>query len=371
MKILVISRSFFPINSPRSFRTTQLVKEFSKQGHDVTLYTLKDDLTHEPFEEEFGVTIKNLGPLKLPAIDTSSGRRVTRLLKRIVKRGLHLLVEYPDIELMWRGKQVLKKENGYDLMISIAVPHPTHWGVAWARNKKHSIATTWAADCGDPYMGAKLDSFNKLFYFSFFEKWFCKKSDVITVPIEDAKEGYYPEFRNKIEVIPQGFNFDEVSIHKDEVNRNDIPIFGYAGSLIPDSRDPRALLDYLCTLDRDFRFIFYTRTTSLVEPYVKKSSGKIEIRDYIPREELLKEMASMDFLVNFENSSSMMMPSKLIDYHLTGRPVLSVGSDKLDKKSVDRFLDGDYSGKLDMENMDRYRIDRVSKQFLSLCETPG
>jgi hypothetical protein len=36
-KILIISRSFYPMNSPRSFRTTELAKEMASNGHDITL----------------------------------------------------------------------------------------------------------------------------------------------------------------------------------------------------------------------------------------------------------------------------------------------------------------------------------------------
>jgi hypothetical protein len=35
MNILIISGSFYPINSPRSHRTTELAKELSRQGHDI------------------------------------------------------------------------------------------------------------------------------------------------------------------------------------------------------------------------------------------------------------------------------------------------------------------------------------------------
>src|SRR5699024_8889428 len=179
-----------------------------------------------------------------------------------------------------RVKKALKDESGYDLLISIAVPHPVHWGVAWARSKENPIATTWAADCGDPFMGADLDTFNKWFHFKYFEKYFCRKADFVTVPMEDAKKGYYPEFRNKIEVIPQGFNFEEVKINPSSYSKNHKPTFAYAGSFIPGRRDPRPFLDYLVSLRRNFKFILYTKNLALIEPWLQKSNGRIEARDY-------------------------------------------------------------------------------------------
>lgn len=366
-KILIVSRSFYPMNTPRSFRTTELVKEFARKGHDVTLLTIKNDEFHIPFEKEFGVTVKDMGPLRFPSVSLNGNSTIGNFLNRAVRRGLHLLFEYPDIELMFRVKKALESMEGFDLLISVAVPHPIHWGVAAAWREENPIARTWIADCGDPYMGQTLDSFNKLFYFSFFEKSFCRKADYITIPIESAREGYYPEFWDKIRVIPQGYNFDEVSIDHASYTPNSIPTFAYAGGLIPGGRDPGAFLRYLSELKQDYRFILFTKNRELVDPWLESSCGKIEIRDYVPRKELLKILGRMDFLVNIENKSPLMMPSKLIDYYLTGRPVLNVSGKKIEPEQVNAFLEGDYRAAYKFTNMDEYRIQNVSNQFLSQC----
>ena len=367
MKILIVSKAFYPTISPRSFRATELVKEFLRKGHEVTLLTVKDDSIHESFEEKYGVKIKDFGPLNFPEIDITSGNKAYRLVKRIARRALLQLFEYPKIELVSKVKKALSNEKGYDLLISIAVPHPIHWGVAAAWRRKSKIADTWVADCGDPYMRQNLDSFNKLFYFKYFEKDFCRKADYISVPIEEAKEGYYPEFKNKIIVIPQGFNFNEID-EDITYKKNEVPTFAYAGSLIPGGRDPRKFLEYLISQNKPYKFIVFTKTPELIRPYITKSKGRVEIRNTIPRPDLLKELSKMDFLVNFENESPLMMPSKLIDYYLTGRPVLSVASTEIEESVIDQFLKGDYQSAQKFKEMEKYRIENVCKQFLQLTE---
>ncbi|NBC26847.1 MAG: glycosyltransferase [Bacteroidetes bacterium] len=356
------------MNSPRAFRATELVKEFVRQGHDVTLLTVKDDEYHVPFEKEHGVTIKDLGQPFFKPVDMTKGGKIGKLVRKVLRRVLVQAFEYPDIQLMVMVKKALRKERGYDLLISIATPHPVHWGTAWAWNEKDPIADVWVADCGDPYMGLKLDTFNKWFYFKYLEKWFCRKADYITVPLAEAKEGYYPEFHHKIRVIPQGFNFEEVDIDRDSPVNNPVPTFAYAGGLIPGGRDPRKFLEYLVNLDKSFLFILYTKSRGLVQPYLEKAGGRIEIRDYIPRHELLKELSAMDFLVNFENATSLQMPSKLIDYYLTGRPVLSVDGQNINRDQINRFLKGDYSSAYSYNGVHKYRIENVSGQFLELRE---
>jgi len=366
-KILIVSRSFYPMQSPRSFRTTELVKEFARQKHDVTLLTFRDGEVHDQFESEHGVKIKDLGSLNYPIIDTNSGPRPVKKVKYLTKRALNLFFEYPDVELVGKVNQALKNESGYDLLISIAVPHPVHWGVARAFKNGRKVAGTWVADCGDPFMGFRMDVISKPFYFKYAEKAFCKRADYITVPIEGAKEAYYREFREKIVVIPQGFNFKEDMPASNGKPENEVPTFAYAGDLLGGGRNPHPFLNYIVNQEKEFRFIIYTRQHGLVKPYLEKARGRIELREYIPRKELLNILSGMDFLVNLENDTTSQMPSKLIDYYLTGRPVLSLESGEIDPEAVDNFLAGSYTGRYNFENVDQYRIENVCERFLALC----
>lgn len=367
-KILVVSKSFHPENSPRSFRTTELVKELCRQGHDVTLYTLQNSEYQLPLAKQFGFTLKDLGKLRFPSFNTKKGEgKISFTFKRVMKRLLLMLFEYPDIELMFKVKKALKKESGYDMLISVAVPHPVHWGVAWARTKVHPIAKTWVGDCGDAYMGViKHDSFGKLFYFKYLEKWFCRKVDVITIPHLQMQVNYYPEFRHKIVEISQGFKFEEVQAETGTVN-NPVPTFAFAGVFIRTTRNPGPLLDYIISTGKDFKFIAYTRTADVLAPYKQKLGDKIEIRDYIPREQLIKELGKMDFLVNIGFDPAQQAPSKLIDYYLSGRPILCLNTNTPDKKTTDEFLNGDYTNGFKYPSMDRFKIENVAAAFLQLC----
>ena len=366
-KILVVSSAFYPENSPRSFRTTELVKELSRQGHQVTLYTLKKDEFHLPMEKEFGIKIKDLGARKLPIINVAEGSNLAVLFKRVLNRSLLLLISYPDIELMFMVKNALKKEAGfYDLLISVAVPHSIHWGTAWARTKSRPLAKKWVADCGDPFMGAIHDSFKKVFYFKYLEKWFCRKADYIAIPKIMMKENYYPEFHHKIIEIPQGFKFEEVE--KKNYSKNEIPTFAFAGTFMRTTRNPSHLLDFLVTIEEPFKFIVYTETQDLLLPYKAKLGDKLVIKNYIPRIELLKELSSMDFLVNIAYDPVHQAPSKLIDYYLTGRPILSSLTNEFDNEIVAAFLKGDYSQASVFDNIEKFKIENVTQQFLKLID---
>src|SRR5690606_19247163 len=190
-------------------------------------------------------------------------------------------------------------------------------------------AQTWIADCGDPFMGQENDTFKYPFYFKYIEKWFCKKADYLSIPIKTAISAYYPEFHNKIRVIPQGFKFEDIDLAPK--NKNDFPHFAYAGGLIPGRRDPKEFFEFLVNYKHPFKFDIYTNQVNLVDSYVKRSNGRIEVKKYLPRKELLYELSKLDFLINFENKGQKQIPSKIIDYVIVDKPILSINSFKFDQ----------------------------------------
>ena len=368
-KILILSRSFYPMNSPRSFRTTELAKELARLGHEVTVLTPKKN-KHIDFAKEHNLNIIDLGGAKWKAIDLT-GKGLNLKLKRVFRRLFQLALHYPELEYTFKVKKAIqelkRKGRKFDLLISIAVPFTIHWGVAltW-KNDSSDIAKTWVADCGDPFMGAENDTFKPFFYFKYVEKWFCEKVDYLTVPVATATQAYFTEFHKKIKVIPQGFNFDEVKTAPKEEKR--YPHFAYAGGLIPGRRDPKAFFEYLVSLDMEFQFDVYTNSEALVKPYAEKSNGRIIIKPYIPRLELLYELSKLDFVVNFENAGQKQIPSKLIDYSIIKKPILTVNSIKHDQKVTNEFLSGDYANALQLENVEIYKIENVAKAFLQLSK---
>lgn len=364
-KVVIISYATFPRLSPRSMRTNELAKELARQGHDVTLYVLTGGYDYKVFQEETKIKVKDLGKTFLFKFSHKTGTTLSFPIK-VINKLIGKFFEFPQVELMLNVKNILKKEKNIDLLVSVASPYPIHWGVALAKSlfNNNLKDTVWVADCGDPYMG---NTFHKKpFYFKYVEKWFCKKADFISIPIEEAREAYYPEFSKKIRVIPQGFNFDDVDV-TGNYSPNSVPTFVYAGTFYKQLRDPRPFFKYLETLKIDFKFIVYTKSLSLVEGYIKTLGCKVEVRDYIPRRELITEMSKADFLVNFENPTAKQSPSKLIDYALSKRPILSINTNtKLEYMLIDEFLSGNYEKKLSIKNIEDYDIKNVAGKFLSL-----
>ncbi|WP_179343787.1 glycosyltransferase [Winogradskyella ursingii] len=335
-----------------------MAKEFSRQGHDLTVLTTEKPFDYSNLESEYGFKIKSIVKNEPPEIQGDG-------IKRIFRFSLLYFFQYPHIALGKYFKNALLKEKDYDLLISVAHPYTVHFGVALAKAKNRVLTKTWVADCGDPFANNQHGRLPYPFYYRIIENWFCKRADFITIPIKEAIKAYPKFCREKIKVIPQGFNFNDTKPSFVE-GLNDVPTFAYAGNLSSGLRDPRPLLDFLIETNRDFKCILYTRNKDFLIPYKSKLGDKLEIKDYVPRKVLLKVLGKMDFLLNLENKGNVQRPSKLIDYALLERPILSISPLNVEKKKVLEFLNGDYENTLRIEDIDQYSIEKIVKAFLNL-----
>lgn len=359
MKIIVISGSFDPILSPRSFRTTELVKELSRRGHDIRLLL--------PYRDDGYNISADIVELGLGFFRRGSNVYANKksFLLRIVNRIATQFFAYPDFSIVRNLRKELKKEQrNYDLLISIVAPHAINWALGLMYKKDNKLAKTWVADCGDPFMLAGNSKQYRPFWFKYLEKTWCKHCDYISVPHKGAIDGYYPEFKNKIRIIPQAMNFEDVRL--DEYKPNEIPTFAYSGSVVPGVCDPRNLLKYLSNTNKEFKFLIYTQQPELYSSFTKLLGDRLVILPYKPRLDLIKELSKMDFLVNFRLNNTVQASSKIIDYSLTKRPILYISYKDMDTNLVDQFLSGDYTGRFVINNIDKFNIKNVAQQFLEL-----
>lgn len=357
--ILIISGYFYPEVTPRSFRTTELVKEFSRRGYNVTVLLPRVHFLHRDFAEKYKVKFIYIN-LSLGA-DLPKGNSLLIRGFRFLLQKIYTLLEYPNIKYLNSISKSISNILFVDLVISIAAPHAIHWGVNKALSHGKIVTKKWIADCGDPFMGN--ETIWKPFYFKYFENRFLKKADFVTIPVKDAIKAYNPKYKSKIRVIPQGFDMSRKYL---KTTTHVCPTFCYSGVFYRGYRDPIKFIDYLAKLNINFKFIIYTPMSNFIIDRISKLNSKVELRNILPRDLLLEEISQMDFLINFSNKGSVQVPSKLIDYSIAGRPILSVSYNSINEKLIDEFLVGNYTNQTVLPNLEQYDIINVATQFLSL-----
>ena len=357
-KILIFSKYFFPQITPRAFRATELAIEFAKRGHTVTVLIETQNYDYSIFETQYSIKIIPFSPV--PYLITQKLGFIAKIINGLTFRLLLL----HDLALIPNSYKALKQLGKFDLLISVAHPFAIHWTAALFTKRKGKIAATWVADCGDPFYNNPEKSHFLPFYFKLIENWFVKFPDYISIPVKNSIAAYPKKCLNKIRIIPQGFDFTATPVGKTVKNKN--PVFIYAGSLFK-KRNPAFFLEYLSTLEnQDFTFVIYTRNTEFLNDYIEILGKKMNVKDYIPREKLLEAIAKADFVIDFKNKKNLQIPSKLIDYALLGKPILSIATNDFSKKGFDQFLNGNYKNKMIIENIEQYNIKNVANKFLLL-----
>lgn len=377
-KVLITSYYYPPEITPRSFRTNELVKEFDQRGYEIDLY-IPEILGLEYNDElEYCNTVKvrpkvnlnrKMGDNNSTQIDFQNTKSVISLIKKGVR---YLIGDDPRafIYSIFLYRELIKsKEKKYDLIISIGLPYYIHLATAMFISNSNQSGVK-ICDYGDPFFfnpGIKKARFLK-----YVERWSSRKFNFITIPNQKSIS-YYTSYKSKdyIKVIPQGFDFS--GIQKQNYKKNEIITFCYAGVFYETIRNPEFLFKYLSTLDIDFRFVIYTR---LNDDYFKKVynnipkelKNKIILNEFIPRDKLIQELSSMDFLINIDNKNSNQSPSKLIDYMLSNRPTISVNAKNFDRDTFERFLNGDYSQAVCLD-IEAYNIINVVDKFENILNT--
>jgi glycosyltransferase involved in cell wall biosynthesis len=364
MKILIVTAAFYPENSPRSIRATELAKALAEQKHQVTVVSPVSAETIR-LSKEFGFSCIDMGWSRFKYLNIPSNR-FGNIFFRLLSRLLNLFIEYPEIGWYFNVKKALKSLSGYDMIISIAVPYPIHWGVASVRTKSNPIAKVWVADCGDPYFGLKNDSFKKLFYFKYIEQFFCRKADYITIPIEEARECYFKEFHDKIKVIPQGFYFPNIESNSPALNGSKV-VLCYTGNIRSYMHYAVPFLELLSSIEMDFEFILYTEDSVIFDKLDQYIPHKYKRKNYVDRFELYKEVKQVNFFVHFPYQKHGQQSLKLIDYTYMGKPILSFDNTDESIKCFREFMNGNYQGAFKLSNPEKFRIENVVQQFLDLA----
>lgn len=373
-RVLITSYYFEPEITPRAFRTTELVNEFIKRGYVVDVYIPEIGEENKKISEN--CVVHYINSRKVISTQRNFNSKPNHKQKKgsifkLFKKSLDRLTGGVNYLLYGYNlyKELLKNRGReYELVISIGLPVHVHFATALflAKDKQKCVKVS---DYGDPFFYNPAQ--RPISYLKHVEKWATKQFDYITIPTPKSIE-YYTEFKREehIKIIPQGFDFSSVEIN--DYEPNSVPTFCYAGYFYENIRNPKFFLDFLSTLTIDYKFVIYTDlkegfSRDICLYYKEKLGSKLIIKDFIPREELIKEASKMDFLINFDNFNSNQVPSKIIDYSLTRRPILNINQGNFKEITFFEFIREDYSNSLNVD-IREYDIKNVVDKFEKLSK---
>lgn len=376
MKIAILTAVFHPELHPRAFRAYELAKEYAIQGHDVEVFLLTriKGFDYEQLSQELHIKITLL-PLYTRELGAENVFQQTHPLLRWIHWGYRWLLEYLLAGNLFAystriANHLQQEMQQKDMVIALSTPFMNLLGLAKYVHQlpnKTKKKTVYIADSGDPFYYSQQTK--RALYFKWVEKWVYRHFDYLSIPTSDAIPAYVPLIpREKIQIIPQAFNMRDV--HLSPAPTGDVPTLAYAGVFYQDIRNPEFLLQHLCTLTEDFRFHVYLRhrdphITSVLDKYQKQLGNKLIIHYSVKRTELLYQLSQCHFLINISNTTSTQLPSKLIDYGITKRPVYSFDKQSFNPQLFAAFMHGDYTHAMPID-IRPYDIEVVTKQFIEL-----
>ena len=366
MIIHILTGHFAPQLHPRAFRASELAIEMARRGHDVTVTNLTtiEGADYDKYSRETGVKVHNLElyTLTKEGIESVSNSRLYHLKR--------FCIDYFLAGALFKQSRVIAErlsvDEGTDAVISLSTPFMDILAVS-KYVKKHGKKFVTIADSGDPFYYSKQSS--KAPWFYLVEKNAYKAYDFLTIPTENAIPLYSPLIdEKKIKIVPQGFRMDNLNLYKGNF---DGPVrMAYAGVFYWDIRNPEFLFSYLNKVQKEFELYLFMRNKDALVKELLNKYPNVKKRVYVsslPHDELIYELSRMHFLINIENISNTQMPSKLIDYGMAGRPILSCNSDNFSKDVFDGFMEGDYSGAYHVD-VQKYNIVTIVDQFEQLIK---
>lgn len=368
MKVLVVTHEYAPALNPRAFRWTAVAEALAARGHGVEVVT--SAVPGQPLREERGgVRVHRVGgvseslrrrllgarPDAPPAADAASRGGAQSLAKAVHDRTWKQLY-WPDYACLWypaavRRAKALLREGGHDRLVSVSHPFTGH--LVGAALKAERPGVRWLVDVGDPFafvQGTPVNNarlYGPLNYRA--ERRVLDGADSVSVTTGPTKVRYAEEFpgsAHKLVVVPPLLSLDGAGggggrFLPERPGRRRMV---FVGTLYRDLRSPEPLLRLFDALLRteagsglELHFVgIMNGCEDVLAPYQHLMDDRIFLHGTVPRERALRAMHDADVLVNLGNASGYQLPSKVVEYASTGRPVLNLAGAEHDV-SVDFF----------------------------------
>lgn len=366
MKILIVTGFYFPYINPRANRWTAIAEELVKAGYEIHVITStgtspnKADKINSPTIHRVGFnSFKEIhqfyfpGQLTRGQVGNLAQKNWKNRLFRWLNDGLWRPVYWPDDACLWyfpaRRKtfQLLDNQH-FDALITVSLPFTSH--LVGLAAKRRFPGLIWLADMGDP-LNFQLFSINNNWLYRrlnfYFEKRVLQQADSIVVTTELLIEKFKTEFQistEKLAIIPPLIDFHSFIKEENQpaflIDKSILSI-GYFGSFFRKTREPNLLLNFIDQLNQQSKIVVCIHLFGDVfEEFIEQIDARfplIKRHGLISRNDATAAMRQMDFLVNIGNATDFQLPSKAVDYKLSGLPVLNFC--QIENDSFARFLE--------------------------------
>lgn len=363
-RALIITHSYSPVVNPRAFRWTAVAEVWAGRGLKVDIVCAWHPGL-ERIDQINGVDIYRVGgglsekirqgwrqtkaapanPESSPRIN-GSFRNDTGKISRLAKRVHDLTwkkLYWPDYACLWfwpaRQKTLdLLRRRYYKFAISVSDPFTGH--LVGEYIKREHPALPWMVDIGDPFaFRHDTPTNNHELYRNLnyrVERRIFARADFITVTCAQTLQKYrelFPESATKLSVVPPLMPPVEspLAVSADRAPDGKIKLL-FLGTLYKAIRNPDFLLRLFAELlqtdlGQRLELHFYGGVDDCREffqPYHGLLNSRIFVWGLVDRRQALQAISEADILVNISNDNPYQLPSKIVEYAWTGKPIVNL-----------------------------------------------
>ena len=340
-KLLAVSYGFPPLPSPRSIQVSRLLKSLDASVSVVSADETgaKTDVTIEPDVES-----RLERCLRIPFSPKRSNTLAAKLLSQLSRPVRSFRNATPDQYKSWLQPTAaaiadLIEVGGYrpDALVTFAQPFTDH---LIGKELKQNFGIPWIAHFSDPWVDNPFIDLNILTRGANreLENQVVRNADLVVFTSNETRDlvmkKYGEDDKNKARVLPHCFDPDRYRTTSDANPRNEIVIRHLGDFYGP--RSPLPLIRALIAISESKPGVLDCVRFELVglvdDSLVAKAingrlpANLITVRRAVPYQESLDLMSTADGLLVVDAASdlSVFLPSKLIDYIGSGRPVFGV-----------------------------------------------
>ena len=364
MKILIINYFYPPVVDAHAYRWEQIARHWITQGHQVDiicgrLYGVPDRGI------QAGVNVTRVGLAARPTMHSPSTKaRKERVRERLSSllvdalRPFYRKLYWPDAWWHWWPsalREVLKRRHvNYDLVVSYYPSFSAHFTAAALKRWTKSPGLKWIADYGDPFATSLTMPPNNFALYGrlnqLAERYVGRQADMLVFTNESTAAAFHDARgcpQDKLRVIPHlvdlrrlyaGGQCGQRSTYSDP-SCSDTTHLLYIGSFHRGIREPDLLFDIVRRLNRNthrqYILTIYGPTNGF--DLTPADCPQIRYKGMIEREKALDLLREADVLVNVDNMNCAMVPSKIVEYIGTGRPLLNLTSGGASHAAVGRY----------------------------------
>ena len=362
MRILILNYFYPPVVDAHAYRWEQIARCWVAQGHQVDVVCGRLRGVPNP-RVQAGVNVTRVGPVRrstmlfTPPVGGGTDLR-TRLTSAIVKalRSAYRGLYWPDAWWHWWPsalREVLKRSEAYDLVVSYSPCLGAHLVAAALKQRARSSGLVWIADYGDPFSTSSTMRPNNFAVYrglnGVAERHIASRANAVVFTNYGTAADYQAAgicAPDAVRVIPHlvdvprlhAGNLHERDSNAGPGNPRDTQLL-YIGGFHRGIREPDLLFEVMRRLNRQEsrQYILTIYGPSNGFDLSPEDCPQVRYKGMIERDKALELIREADVLVNVDNMNCVMVPSKIVEYIATGRPMLNLKSGGVEHPAVGRY----------------------------------